>query len=403
MVDTVILSFAEGGYRLMDEKRFQPGLAAKLRHPGVKAGDKHVQNPTTQELLAGNYKPRLTFTARPHLGAMAIFLKVEFSAPKLLFGNNFEELTDADFDPLIDKLRTKLQEMGIEVFSASLSACQPTGVHYSKNFVFRDFTTSSVIIDELSRADVTKRLDIARSKYRNEGHGLAWHADSYEVVFYDKVKDLEQTKIGIKRAFDRENQLQLPLLDFIQASKPKPFEVLRFEVRLPKRKLNSLLKKLGYKENLSFRELFSSRLSLAVLNDLWLLATTGLELVLPKIDDPLSHYQNLRILNPNIKPDKLLKLAYCLLILSKDGFRKLRDNYEGKQGNWAKLKKELAELKLPTSSYRPYQIVTEALKKYEPVKFKDYPDVFEKELIINDKERYSGKNERKPISAYDYD
>lgn len=400
MIDTVTLSLAEGLYRLVDEAKHQAGLA-KLRSIGVRPGDKYVQNPTSRELAAGIYKPRLTFIARPRLGRMAIDLKIEFSAPKLLFGNNFEELVEADFDALIESLRKKLQEQGVEVFSPILRNTEPVAIHPSKNFVFQDFTTSSLIIDELSKADVTARLDLTRAKYRNEGHGLVWHADSFEVVFYDKVKDLEQTKLGRKRAFDRENLLQLPLLDVFQEH--RPFEVMRFEVRLTKKKLNSLLKKLGHQENMKFYELFNPSLSLEILNELWQPAIKGLHLLLPTVADPLTLYQNLRLQNPELKPDKLMKLTLALLVVNKDGFRKLRQNYEGKTGNWPRLKKELQELNITQSTNHAHQKITEMLKSYKPVKFTDYPDVFENDLITNDNKRYSEKNERIPIPTYDYD
>ena len=39
-----------------------------------------------------------------------IYLKIEFSAPKLLFGNNLEELEEADFDKIINKLQEIIKE-----------------------------------------------------------------------------------------------------------------------------------------------------------------------------------------------------------------------------------------------------------------------------------------------------
>jgi len=71
------------------------------------------QNPTPNELKQGIYKPRLTITKRINRERnFEIPLKIEFSIPKLLYGNNFDEVTDADFPAVIQKLKTVLKDMG---------------------------------------------------------------------------------------------------------------------------------------------------------------------------------------------------------------------------------------------------------------------------------------------------
>ena len=192
MIDTVIITLAEGQYVMADKTKFPK--YSLLERPGVKPGEKVEQNATPEDLREGNYKPRLTIYARPVAGAMSKVLKIEFSAPKLLFGNNFEEMADSDFEELINRLQAKLKEMGVWVYAKVLETAVPTGIHYSKNFVLARGTSTSMIISELAKANVSKRLDSNKVRFRNEGHYLSWHTNSFEVVFYDKVKDLDQSK-----------------------------------------------------------------------------------------------------------------------------------------------------------------------------------------------------------------
>ena len=54
-------------------------------------------------------------------------------------------------------------------------------------------------------------LDVNQTDYRNEGHSYKWHCNSYEIVFYDKIKDLEKAKHSDKRAIEKDNAIQLNL------------------------------------------------------------------------------------------------------------------------------------------------------------------------------------------------
>ena len=72
---------------------------------------KCVQNPTKEDERYGIYKPRLTLIRRWDGTKGIITLKIEFSIPKLLFGNNFDELSDNDFSDTIKRLRERLLDM----------------------------------------------------------------------------------------------------------------------------------------------------------------------------------------------------------------------------------------------------------------------------------------------------
>ncbi len=369
-----------------------------LERSGVKPGEKVEQNATPQDLRDGNYKPRLTIYARPAAGTMSRVLKIEFSAPKLLFGNNFEEMADSDFDELINRLQAKLKEMGVWVYAKVLEATIPTGIHYSKNFVLASGTSTSMIISELAKANVSKRLDSNKVKFRNEGHYLSWHTNSFEVVFYDKVKDLDQSKKSEKRAIEKDNSLQLPLFEVFRE---KRFEVLRFEVRLNRRKLKLIAEKAGLKTGFTFRELFSSDVSLAVLRHFWQEYTQGLELAIPEtIKNDLDTFRELTRMNTHLKGNRLMQCYLAMKLIGANGHRAFRQAYESTKGtNWTRLNKDIKSLKLPPAIYRPYKEISAGLEQYKPVKFADYPQL----ELNNDNKRYEQNEQRKSPSPYDYD
>lgn len=224
-----------------------------------------VQNPTKSELMRGIYKPRLTITNRFNsFGRSEWTLSIELSLPKLLYGNNFDELSDTDFPKVIELLQNRLKEMGVRVFTAILENAPVSSVHYSKNIPLTDGTTPHYFISKIKDANVPLSLDVSESNYQNDGYGFKWHANSYEVAFYDKIHDLGKAKISDKRAIEKDNSMQLDLFNSLQVR--KQFEVLRMEVRLGNRqKTGKLFRTLGIEANLNFYEMFNSDISKRVL------------------------------------------------------------------------------------------------------------------------------------------
>ncbi len=68
-----------------------------------------------------------------------------------------------------------------------------------------------IIYSKIKEANIKLSLDTNQTDYRNEGHSYKWHCNAYEVVFYDKIKDLEKAKQSEKRAIEKDNALQLKL------------------------------------------------------------------------------------------------------------------------------------------------------------------------------------------------
>lgn len=269
MLDTIVLTLNSNMYTILDKDKFSPS-AKVLDNPsnnfGSKGYIKCVQNPSSVEQKAGNYKPRLSVTKRfVGFGQMDISMKIEFSVPKLLFGNNFDELVDSDFDQIITKLVSSLKEMGVLVFSKVLMSAPISSIHYSKNIPLTDYTTPYTYIRQLSKVSYNGIMDFSQTDYFNGGSGIKTHSNSFELAFYDKVRDLQRSKISPKRSFESNSRLQLNLFEDIK--KTNPFEVLRMEVRLNSRaKIKQILKNCQLEIEPTFSQLFSQLVSQKVLN-----------------------------------------------------------------------------------------------------------------------------------------
>lgn len=369
-------------YAITDPDKFEPSARwAMTENFGGRGYITSRQNPTKKELRNGIYKPRLTLTRRiNHTGRNEATMKIELSLPKLLFGNNFDELCDSDFEAVAKKLQQRLKEMGVLVFYPVLIDAPVSAIHYSKNIILTDGTTPNYHITKIKEANISLALDTNQSDFRNEGHSFKYHANSYEVAFYDKIKDIETAKKSEKRAIEKDNTMQLRLFE----NRRKAFEVLRMEIRLNKRqKIRQILKKVGYEYEIVFQHLFSSMLSQAVL----LYYLDDLESRRPVIIDyqtssPKALLADLIINNPTLGPVKTLQLFGLKLAVDSIGIRGLRAMLKKSSArSWYRLMAESMKISLPKNPVSTFLVIRQSLDTFEAVKLNAYND-----LINNDKE-----------------
>ncbi|KKQ41577.1 MAG: hypothetical protein US60_C0035G0001, partial [Microgenomates group bacterium GW2011_GWC1_37_8] len=316
-----------------------------------------------------------------HTGRREATLKIELSLPKLLFGNNFDELSIDDFDPVTKLLKSRLKDMGVMVWEKFLLNAPVSAIHYSKNIPLTDGSTPHYLISKINEANIKLSLDINQTDYRNDGHSYKWHANSYEVAFYDKIKDLEMAKKSEKRAVERDNALQLSLFDTFE--KRKQLEVLRMEVRLNKRqKIKQLFRTLGIQSELTYKNLFSPSISQQVLlHYLDEVESKRLPLFDYKPTSPKSLLADLIINNSRLGLKKTVQLYGLKQIFNDITPRELRTMFSGySQRSWYRLIAEAKTVKLPPSK-SPLEVIREHLTNFEPLKLVDFQDT----MLNNDK------------------
>ena len=306
MLDTIAINLPRDDYHLHNPERFHPH-AGVLTNPayGDRGMMKCYYNPAKKEKIKG-YLPRLTLFKKPYGNwANAVWMKIEFSAPKLIYGNNFEELHgDHDFDMVISALLTALERMGVETTYEILVNAKVSAVHYSKNILLERDTPCSLLIQTLAKLDMSSRLDLTQTDFRNGGQMAKYHASSYEIALYDKVKDLEQAKkYGEKRGAETDYGNQP---DFFTGIK-KP-EVLRFEIRLKSRKFKTVAAGLGFKNKPIFKDIFCASLSRAILLYYWAEITKGLYILNIDVVGSERLVDNIRSRFPRKRPHSILAL-----------------------------------------------------------------------------------------------
>jgi hypothetical protein len=381
MLDTVVLTLDSQQFEVLQPDRFSPSAKGLLLPPYYPLGSRGhftcVQNPTKADLQAGRYLPRLTLAKRKSTAGFALTLRIEFSAPKLIFGNNFDELETSDFTQVLIALHHALGGMGICVSTDVIRKARISTIHYSKNIAFTDYTTCWMVMSELDLIDLSSRLDLSRTEFRDKGHAIRYHANSFEVTFYDKLKDLEKARYSEKRAIEGNYGAQLEMLKGLD-SLPKQLEVLRIEVRLGTRaKIRRLMKRIGADAEPTFEALFSSDIAKSVLGHFWINVRARL---------PLSHKAN--ALRPEdllsalayagkgtVRLSKLLQQLGCAVLIGSVGIRGACAalSRHCSQRSWQRYKRELKALPVrPAGSFRALIQVDLALSRFEPLRMKDF-------------------------------
>lgn len=268
MIDTITLTIKTPFFKIIDGSIFIPSVdeLRKLKFGGrpylkamfnpPKAGYKRV------------YLPFLTFFRRATENGIEEELRVEFSAPKMLYLDNTSEIDEKDFDLLTQTLKQKLENIGVLLPSNYLPYAEVAKIHFCKNIVLDGFISANYVINRLARFDVPKSLDFNQKRFDNGGRVLYLYSGTHHFVIYDKVFDLKRPG---NRGVDRDKTLfQKSLFDYLQKEK-EPLEILRLEVRLTqKQKLASVLNKSGVVlDTLRLKSLFKKEVAQKVIMFYW--------------------------------------------------------------------------------------------------------------------------------------
>ena len=381
MLDTVVLTLDQREFEVLEPDRFSPSARGIVAPPFLALGARGVftcvQNPTKTDFAEGRYGPRLTLTRRKVREGFGLTLRIEFSAPKLIFGNNFDELRSRDLEAVLEALLRSLKGAGIRTTEDVLRSAKVSAIHYSKNMLLTDFTSCSMVMGELARLDLDTRLDLARTDYRNDGHAIRYHANSYEIVFYDKLKDLEKARFSEKRAIEKDNAVQFDLLA-ARDRFPKGVEVLRLEIRLGTRtKIKDVLKRADAEVEPTFAALFDISIAKDVLGYFW----SRIEAALPpagagareRPEEILARVA--AAASGEARPGKLLQLLGGMILLDSVGIRCLRALMlrHGTPRSWQRLKRDLEALSASSpNSFKALRQVGEALCEFRSLSLQTF-------------------------------
>lgn len=324
----------------------------------------------------GIYLPRLLYVEQPatKIREKTYTLNIELSLPKLFYGNNFNELTDDLFSAVVNRLSKRLRTVyGVSISPSEIKQAPLSRVDYSKNIIFTDRTPVSTIIDAIASADVSKTYDQKRTSFKNGGQIYHIHANSIDVVMYDKVADLKQAKVSDKRSFEDDNYSQLDVLD--ELDKHKNITIPRWEIRLNnKRRILKELKAIGASDDLSFSHLFNSDISRKVMLLHWQNILDRIHVTETVADTATQILISHKQANPDMKFARASELTLMKLLRKEArGERAVRNIVEGLFGTpqYNRLKKMTRD---PPSKTRLKDLlhITETLKAMVPVSIADF-------------------------------
>lgn len=321
-------------------------------------------NPSKLYAKQGKYMPRLTLHRRPRGNVVHWQLAVEFSAPKMLFGNNFDELVEDDLEALLTAIQDTLFELlGYKFFKHQLAAAEIGAWHPSKNIVFLNYTSSQTILNTISKLDISRVYDLQKTDFR-DGHVVHIHCNSLDIAFYDKMADLRKAKLSDKRALEKDNLIQLNLLDELEEY--RPLEVFRYELRFVGRA--SIKRAYPELEKWTLETMFKKQLCQNILIQHWNKLTRSVDILALDVKQPFELLQNYLEENDDTTPQGALAAVAAMTIISQVGASGLRNTLEARFNKqvWHRLKPSLKSPKAHRFTY--FQHIDEALKQFTPTK-----------------------------------
>ncbi|MDP2637546.1 MAG: hypothetical protein Q8P26_00600 [Candidatus Levybacteria bacterium] len=296
-------------------------------------------------------------------------MKIEFSVPKLIFGNNFDEVEEVNFEDIIKMLKIKLRQMGVLIFEKFLVNAPVSAIHYSKNILLTDYSTPYTYLSIISKSNINQRLDLNQTDFRNEGHSLKFRANSFEVAFYDKLKDLDKARTSEKRAEEKDNAIQLNLFETNLIKIRKPFEVLRMEVRLNKKyKIIQILKAIAVDSEPTFQALFKKDIAQKVLLHYIDEIERGYPSILNYKKGAKDFLADFIIKNSKASLKKAIQMLGLRTVINEIGIREFREitKLYGKT-SWYRLNKELKEFYYP-KGIDAFKTIKTAITEFIPLR-----------------------------------
>jgi len=384
MLDTIAIRIAYPNFIVGNPNLFTPALIIQEKidfNYGRNNYQKFRQNATHEDKQAGIYLPRLTVYQRFDGFRPTYNLNIEFSVPKLLFGNSVQEYNDTDFDQVISLLKSRLDRMQVRIFEAVLRQAVVAKAHFGKNIVLPQPLTVQDAISTLYKADVGRSKDVNIRHYGNNGQALYFYASSANTIFYDKLKDIQTPKA---KAVDKDKLKQEKVLVGSLSNEQKP-EILRYEIRLAKQQsLDAFLSKImGEKiKGISFEALFNAELWKKALLFSWseIIKSPASQLAF-KLERPLEEVFDAMIAGSSSKKKKRahsLNTALASLglytLINQYGVRKTRDKIEKNwtSKSWARLSDKIKISATTLRGLPPALAISDiqtALEKFERYDF----------------------------------
>lgn len=246
-VDTVRIALTDSNFRVLDLSRFK------------RTANALVCSPSAIDKALGSYIPHLYYTTRTNFGNTPR-LFIEFSLPKIAFGNNLQELTVADKELVLQKLHSSLRSVGVQTDIENLLRANISRLDVGKNVIVPNTT---IALKEINGMLPRDRKFLDNVKYENGGRGAYIRNSNFTLAIYDKLSDPLLPK---KYRFDEDVYTQTELLKLCTE---RNIQVLRLEGRFMKREDVKRLYKLYGIQNPVFEDVFHPEIAYEIITKEW--------------------------------------------------------------------------------------------------------------------------------------
>ena len=351
---------------------FEPSAEDLFKPPYAKFKKytKRMLNPSTWDEQNGLYLPRITLYKAVRPLGYATFLDIEFSAPKILFNNNFEELTDSDFKRLCEQLSKRIGCMGLSFSPTEIAHAHVQTIHYGKN-ILTGYTLARDVIADLSKSNISAANDFEEKGYKNGGTSLYINTLKHGIIFYDKVAELKKSKRQKHGLIEKDYYCQSTL--FENKPPPKPFEVVRIEARyIGKLQIKKLATNIGLTlpDDYRFVDLFSSIISQrALLYEFQKIKKGNFAFANSNASDTAEFAQQIRIQNPDISTNTLVNAMLLFILSQQYNSREIRNMLGFNSNQWSRFKRSVESIKYTKRVANGFDILEQDLNNFTPVRF----------------------------------
>lgn len=381
MVDTVILEIGltpdeiPCTIRPDSYDKWSPSLNGIVTPPYCKLGGKgsikSILNLSDKRL--GVYAPKLAFCKRIVRGGFRYTLYVEFSAPKVFFGNNLEELTDDDLGALCSRLSEFLKVGGVNLSVEELKHCTVKSVHYGKNIILANGVLPDYAIQYLRKANLSLKCREYKASYSDGGMAVHNATNPRAFCVYDKKKELVNAKQTEKGRFEEDSWCQIPMLDDLHG-----VEILRLELRLGTKK--AICAEFEAHQislcELSFEALFKTEIARELLLAQIINTECRILPILENESDIVQFAGQVSFLNPRIH-SSTIAWAVAIKALSDAGksMREIRQLFRVSSQQWSELMVRMGNLSIPPPKVDSLSDVKMQLKEFNPVRLERIKDL----------------------------
>ena len=308
----------------------------------------------------GLYRPKLTFT--PLDGSLTI----EVSLPKLLFGENLQEITCEHKNLILKALCATLADWDIITDAENLLAARLTRIDVGKNLLLTGITSSLQVIDLLKRCKISGRKIPKEISYTNGGRALRVHNASSDLLIYDKLRAPELCGISEKLSIEPDQYCQKSLCDMLNMHN---HEVLRIERRFNGRKAVRRLFAKWLIKNPCLADIFTSEIGYHVISEEWKRLVAAC--ILPDKDGTADLGRVVELLQKNANGSLRNTLAYCFIqnLLKNYSMEDLRRAFKPVAGN-ANVNNFFKQMQTwngaMTTEQNVLQIISEKIEEWAP-------------------------------------